>query len=195
VAACGASGAEWQGAVDAAAHELGGLDVVVHGAAPPQALRVADLDALSLPQWQRATADGLFATLSCMQASLPHLKEGGGTLVVLGPCAALVGAPGLVPLITLAEAQRTLVKSAARQWGTHGIRAHWLGLREAQYSDALRDARTPAVPELGPPPPALGRVPDAQTDAAALIALLAAPGARGLTGATINLDGGDWMVP
>jgi|GraSoiStandDraft_9_1057307.scaffolds.fasta_scaffold164928_2 NAD(P)-dependent dehydrogenase (short-subunit alcohol dehydrogenase family) len=190
-----ASRGEWDDAVQAATRDLGGLDLVVHAAAPAAAIRPADLDGLSLDEWQRATAGGLHATLCCLQAALPLLHSGGGTIVVLGPSASLIGVPGLVPLITLAEAQRTLVKSSARQWGVHGIRLHWLGLAATHYSEALRDARIPSVPELGPPPPALGRVPDIETDAAELIALLAGPGARGLTGATFNLDGGDWMVP
>ena len=192
--ACGASRADWQAAVDAAVRDLRGLDLVVHGTALP-ASQPADLDSLSLADWQQATSGALFETLCCLQAALPHLRERGGTIVVLGPSAALVGAPGLVPWITLAEAQRTLVKAAARQWGVHSIRLHWLGLGSALYGDALRDAHIPAVPELGPPPPALGRVPDAHADAAALVALLAGRGAASLTGATLNLDGGDWMVP
>jgi NAD(P)-dependent dehydrogenase (short-subunit alcohol dehydrogenase family) len=192
--ACGASRADWQAAVDAAVRDLGDLDLVVHGTALP-ASQPADLDSLSLADWQQATSGALFETLCCLQAALPHLRERGGTIVVLGPSAALVGAPGLVPWITLAEAQRTLVKAAARQWGVHSIRLHWLGLGSALYGDALRDAHIPAVPELGPPPPALGRVPDAHADAAALVALLAGRGAASLTGATLNLDGGDWMVP
>src|SRR5262249_31795428 len=93
---CGASRGEWEGAIDAATCELDGLDAVVHGTAPPAALRPADLDALSLSDWQRATARGLFETLSCLQASWSRLRKGGGTIVVFGPSTALVGAAGLV---------------------------------------------------------------------------------------------------
>jgi NAD(P)-dependent dehydrogenase (short-subunit alcohol dehydrogenase family) len=192
--ACGPSRADWQGAIDGAVRDLGGLDLLVHGTALPDR-QPQPLDALSLAEWQRATSGALFATLCCLQAALPHMSDRGGTIVVLGPSAALVGAPGLVPWITLAEAQRTLVKSAARQWGTRDVRLHWLGLAGAQFGGALRTARIPPVPELGPPPPALGRVPDAETDAAALLALLAGRAGAALTGATLNLDGGDWMVP
>ncbi|WP_280155450.1 SDR family oxidoreductase [Piscinibacter sp. XHJ-5] len=189
------SGDDWNAAMDAAVRDLGGLDLVVHAEAPAVATRSAEIDALSLAQWQQATSHSLYSTLCCLQAARRGLRAGGGTIIVLGPTAALVGAPGLVPLLTLVEAQRTLVKSAARQWGAQGIRLHWLGLAARHYSDALGEARIPPVPELGPPPPALGRVPDAETDAAELIALLAGAGARGITGAMINLDGGDWMVP
>ena len=173
------SGDDWNAAMDAAVRDLGGLDLVVHAAAP------RSRDALGGDRCAvaRAVAAGHQpgAVLRRCAACRPPggaLRAGGGTIVVLGPTAALVGAPGLVPLLTLAEAQRTLVKSAARQWGGHGIRLHWLGLAAPHYSEALSEARIPPVPELGPPPPALGRVPDVETDAAELIALLAGAGAR-----------------
>jgi NAD(P)-dependent dehydrogenase (short-subunit alcohol dehydrogenase family) len=121
------------------------------------------------------------------------MRASGGAIVVVGPSVALVGAPGLVPLVTLAEAQRTLVKSAARQWSAQGLRLNWIGVSGPLYSQTLRDARFPSVPELGPPPPALGRVPAIDAEVADVIGWLAC--ASGVTGATLNLDGGDWMVP
>jgi hypothetical protein len=38
-------------------------------------------------------------------------------------------------------------------------------------------------------------VPELQSDVADVIAWLGSEGARGITGASFNLDGGDWMVP
>jgi NAD(P)-dependent dehydrogenase (short-subunit alcohol dehydrogenase family) len=123
------------------------------------------------------------------------LHERGGSVVLVGPSTALVGAAGLVPLLTLAEGQRSLIKSAARQWGRHGMRLNWVGVAPRHYAPMLAEAPVPAVPELGPPPPALGRVPEPSTDVADVIAWLGSEGARGITGASFNLDGGDWMVP
>src|SRR5689334_4715455 len=62
-----ASRGEWQAAIEAAVRDLGGLELLVHGAAPIAATRPADLDALSLPEWQGATGAGLHATLCCLQ--------------------------------------------------------------------------------------------------------------------------------
>jgi NAD(P)-dependent dehydrogenase (short-subunit alcohol dehydrogenase family) len=97
--------------------------------------------------------------------------------------------------MTLAEAQRTLIKSAARQWGRHGMRLNWVGVSPAHYAAELGDAAFPQSPELGPPPPALGHLPEPEAEVADVIAWLAGDAARGVTGATFNLDGGDWMVP
>jgi NAD(P)-dependent dehydrogenase (short-subunit alcohol dehydrogenase family) len=177
------------------ARELGGADLVVHASASSQALAVRPFEALSRADWQTAVHDSFLATLFCLQAAHGVQREHGGVTVVVGPSTALVGAAGLVPLMTLAEAQRTLVKSAARQWGVLGMRLNWVGVSAAQYDPAPATASLPQTPELGPPPPALRRVPEAAADVADVIAWLGSDGARGITGATFNLDGGDWMVP
>jgi NAD(P)-dependent dehydrogenase (short-subunit alcohol dehydrogenase family) len=190
-----ASLAQIDDAMDAAVRDLGGLDVLVFACAPAASTSPAELSSFSAADWQAATHGGLLTTLRCLQAAFRHQRDRGGSVVVVGPSVSLVGAPGLVALITLAEAQRTLVKSAARQWGVRGIRLNWIGVAAAQYDASLSEARIPPVPELGPPPPALGRVPELETDVAEAIAWLTGGGARAVTGGTFNLDGGDWMVP
>lgn len=178
-----------------AARDIGGADLIVHAAADAEALAVRTVEALTPAQWQAAVHNSMLATLFCLQAAHTQQSERGGAVVVVGPSATLVGAAGLVPLMTLAEAQRTLVKSAARQWGKLGIRLNWVGVKPALYDQALTTAVLPQSPELGPPPPALGRVPQPQADVADVIAWLSTEGARAVTGASFNLDGGDWMVP
>jgi len=189
------SKAQAEAAFADAAREIGGADLIVHAAAGPSALAVRGLDTLSPEDWQAAVHQSFLATLFCLQGAHARQREGGGAVVVVGPSTALVGAAGLVPLMTLAEAQRTLIKSAARQWGKLGMRLNWVGVTAAQYDPALAEAALPQTPELGPPPPALGRVPDPQADIADVIAWLGSDGARAITGASFNLDGGDWMVP
>lgn len=178
-----------------AASELGGADLIVHASATPAALAARPVDALSPGDWDAAVHRSALATLFCLQAAHACQPAGAASVVVIGPSTALVGAARLVPLMTLAEAQRTLVKSAARQWGVRGMRLNWVGVAPAEYDPALAGAVLPPTPELGPPPPALQRVPEAQADVADVIAWLGSAGATAVTGATINLDGGDWMLP
>ena len=187
--------ADAEAALADAAREFGGIDLVVHAAALPAALEYRTLDALSADDWRSAVHRSMLSTLFCLQGTHRLLRERGGSVVIVGPSTALVGAAGLVPLLTLAEGQRSLVKSAARQWGRHAMRLNWVGVAPQHYAPMLTDAPVPMVPELGPPPPALGRVPELQADVADVIAWLGREGARGITGASFNLDGGDWMVP
>jgi len=189
------SKADAETAMADAAREADGADVVVHAAALPAALACRPLDGLSADDWRSAVHRSMLATLFCLQGAHRVLHERGGSVVLVGPSTALVGAAGLVPLLTLAEGQRSLMKSAARQWGRHGMRLNWVGVALRHYAPLLADAPIPPVPELGPPPPALGRVPEPTADVADVIAWLGSAGARGITGASFNLDGGDWMVP
>ncbi|MFL6697881.1 MAG: SDR family oxidoreductase [Vitreoscilla sp.] len=178
-----------------AAAELGEVDLVVHACADAAALASRPLEKLAAEDWQAAAHRGMLDSLYCLQAAHARLRDRGGAVVTVGPSASLVGTRGLVALMTLAEGQRTLIKSAARQWGRLGMRLNWVGVAGRHYAPALADAAWPGTPELGPPPPALGRVPEPPTDVADVIAWLGSDGARGVTGASFNLDGGDWMVP
>ena len=179
----------------AAAADLGGADLIVHAGADPQAITPRLLDAFSAADWRAAVHRSMLSSLFCLQAAHRLQQAGGGAVVLVGPSTALVGAASLVALMTVAEAQRSLMKSAARQWGRLGMRLNWVGVAARHYAPALANVALPPTPELGPPPPALGRTPEPQADVADVIAWLGSDGARGLTGASINLDGGDWMVP
>jgi NAD(P)-dependent dehydrogenase (short-subunit alcohol dehydrogenase family) len=184
-----------EAAIVDAARELGGADLIVHASATPPALVARTVDSISGEDWDAAVHRSALATLFCLQAAHACQRASGGAFVVIGPSTALVGAAQLVPLVTLAEAQRSLVKAAARQWGALGMRLNWVGIAPAQYDPALAEAALPQTPELGPPPPALRRVPEAQADVADVVAWLGSPGAGAVTGASLNLDGGDWMTP
>lgn len=183
-----------EAAFAAAVARSGPADLVVHAAAGTGALDTTALTTLDLDGFHRTADAPLRATLYTLQASERMMKERGGAIVVVGPALSLVGAKGLVALATSAEGQRALVKSAARQIGQHGIRVNWVAVADARYAAAL-DGKGPEVPELGPPPCALGHKPEFATEVAAVLGFLGSDAARGLTGATITLDGGEWMTP
>ena len=99
------------------------------------------------------------ACTSC-RASIASSTRRAGRRCSSGPSVALVGAAGLVPLITLAEAQRTLVKSAARQWGRHGMRLNWVGVGGAALRG--RAGRGRAAADAGARSAAAGARPRAR---------------------------------
>lgn len=66
-------------AIDEAARSLGGLDGLVNAAGIDL---VADIETMSLAQWDRVLAVNLTGPMLAMQAAYPHLKAaGGGTIV------------------------------------------------------------------------------------------------------------------
>jgi NAD(P)-dependent dehydrogenase (short-subunit alcohol dehydrogenase family) len=174
---------------------LGAAQLVVHSGTPAISFISCPLESLAYNKWSEAVHDAVKCTIYCLQAAHDHFEGRSGSIVVFGPVLSLVGAAGLVPLSTALEAQRSLVKSAARQWGRKGIRVNWVAIgAEGNYS-ALESAVIPQVPEFGLPPAPLGRIPDIGGDAADLIGFLGSDASRAVTGATLNIDGGNWMVP
>jgi len=180
-------------AFEAAVARVGIPDLVVHAAAARALRQPAKLAAMDEVEFQRADR-ALRATLYCLQAAHRQMAGRGGAIVVVGPAMSLVGARDFVPLVTASEGQRSLVKSAARQWGHLGISVNWLAAANERYAGEL-EGMAPEGPELGPPPCALGRRPGWAADIAPVVAFLGSAAGRSVTGASINLDGGDWMTP
>ena len=137
--------------------------------------------------WRAGVEAPLRRTLACFQGSYRCLRAGGGTLVLLVPSLALVGAAGLAPWATVAEGQRSLAKAAARAWGPHGIRVNCVAVAAALLAPGARFERP------GSPDAALAV---ADHDAvAAVVAGLSGERWRAVTGATVSADGGVWMTP
>lgn len=172
---------------------LGGIDAFVIAVGSAQSRQAQPLVMLSAEQWRLACLDPLRVSRHCLQAAWRVLDGHSANIVLLGPDLSLTGAPGLVALSALSEGQRGLMKSAARQWGEQGIRLNWLGIASTVFAAELADASLPQSPELGPPPPALGAAPALEGGVARSIAMLI--GSRDVTGASIPVDGGLWMVP
>ena len=181
-------------AIAKAVSTLGSIHHVVMSAVPARALQPGDIASMPYSTWSESSHAPIKAVLYGLQASATHLSSG-GTITLLGPTVSLVGAERLLPLCTAVEAQRSLLKSAARQWGARGIRLNWVAVASASFASELANQPLPQVPELGPPPPALKQNIDIETDLAPVVAFLGSEGARAMTGMTINIDGGDWMVP
>lgn len=182
-----------ESAFDQARTSLDGVDALVLAVGNAQSRQARPLADHSAEQWRATCLDPLRTSRHCLQAAWRVLAGRPASIVLLGPNLSLTGAPGLTALSVLSEGQRGLMKSAARQWGGQGIRLNWLGLGSAVFAAELADVRLPQSPEMGPPPPALGAVPEVAGGVARSIAMLI--GSSNVTGASIPVDGGLWMVP
>jgi NAD(P)-dependent dehydrogenase (short-subunit alcohol dehydrogenase family) len=186
-----ASRAEAAAAFAAARDAAGPLDAVVHAFVDPAALTSEQLAETAAADWDRRCEAMLRAALHCCQAAGQELSARGGRLVLVTPTIALTGAAGLVPYATAVEGMRAMAKSAARHWGERGITVNCV----APPVELMAPARAAAPAGLALTEPALGRDPDARTDVAPVVALLAADPAHFVTGATIPVDGGIVMAP
>jgi 3-oxoacyl-[acyl-carrier protein] reductase len=125
-------------------------------------------------------------TLQAAHASFSH--RGGGRIVLITTTAGVSGARHSVPLVAAIEGVRALAKSAARQWGEIGISVNCVAVplgvlapSHASHTDFL--------------PPAAISQDDPVDDVARAVEFLAGPGAHGISGATLVVDGGAAMAP
>jgi len=181
------SRAEAEQALAEATGALGPLDVVVHALVDPAALVAAPLTETDETSWDARCEAALRTALACAQASFVQLRDRGGRLVFVTPTVGLTGAAGLVPYVTAVEGIRALVKSAARQWGRHGITANCVAPPVALVAAGAEDPGIEA--------PALGRPPSTRRDVAPVVAMLAGDPGHFVTGSTVTVDGGLVMAP
>jgi NAD(P)-dependent dehydrogenase (short-subunit alcohol dehydrogenase family) len=179
-----------QAAFEEAVTTLGGLDAVVHARIDPELLTIRPLLSTSESNWEQGCESSLRTALFVLQTSHRHLREHGGRIVLITPTLSTSGAAGLVPLATAAEAIRALGKSAAKQWGRHGITVNSL----APGVEAVLDqADISVAPTISLGEPALPDY-DAHRDVGPVVSFLASEAAAHLTAATLRVDGGVWTA-
>ncbi len=183
--------AGWRQALVDAAEAAGGCDLVAICHLPPGA-RPAPLVDYDPSAWSRDCNKLIRRTLFSLQAAQPLMRARGGGIVGLGPSASLAGVGDCVALTTAIEGQRTLIKSAARQWSSSGIAVNWIAIEAEQLLPGLAglaglhrmdaSSRRLAPPRLG-------------AGVAAVAAMLASKSGRVLAGQTLAVDGAEWMMP
>ena len=135
-------------------------------------------------------SSGPMATLHCMQAAFPHLRERGGAIVNFGSNTAIEGAKGFGAYAMAKEGIRGLSRVAAREWGRFGIRVNVVcpfgGSPSATSFNAEHPKAAAAILRNTP----LGRMGDCETDIGRAVVALVSDDMDYVTGATLMVDGG-----
>jgi 3-oxoacyl-[acyl-carrier protein] reductase len=145
-------------------------------------------------RWEAACEAVLRSSVFACQASYPHLCERGGRIVFVIPTLAMTGMAGFVPYTAAAEGQHLLAKSAARQWGPEGILVNCVAPDPILFGIPPREGLEDADDPFGLTERALRRSGDAELDVGPAVVFLLGPSAHFVTGNTLVLDGGAWMV-
>ena len=170
------------------AAQFGGVDILVNNAG-----RVARKPAIDLPldEWQTVIAVNLTATFLCSRIAHPYMKaRGGGSIVNVASIMGLSG--GLFPNASYQAAKGgvvNLTRALALEWAADGIRVNAVaptyvntGMTQAIFSNPeMLDTVMRHTP--------LGRLPDAD-DVAAAILFLCSDSARSVTGIVLPVDSG-----
>jgi 3-oxoacyl-[acyl-carrier protein] reductase len=170
---------------------VGEADAYVHlgpWSEPPRLRSLVDLDD---PAFAEAFERPVLDLLRSLRDAYSHLRRPGGRVVVVVPTIGMAGAPGLAASAAAAEAQRVLVKAAARQWGADGVTINVVATDLAALAPGAPD-----LPSVSLSAPALGAA--AVTDLVAiarLVSTLVVGETTALTGVTLTADGGTWMAP
>jgi 3-oxoacyl-[acyl-carrier protein] reductase len=179
--------------LSACGDSLPALRAAVWAWAPPRATEPAPFESLDEAAWEEAAEQPIRQCLAFLQGSHAHFAGRPGAIVVLLPTLCLLGPPpGLVAWATAAEGQRTLTKSAARNWGHAGIRAHVVAVTADLLAGPAPVGSTRRRPGL--PPDALEE-PATMEEVARVVATITGPQFRAATGGTVAVDGGQWMAP
>ena len=134
------------------------------------------------------------SVLYALQASHTHMSARGGSIVVIGPSLSLAGAPQLVPLSTAIEGQRGLVKSSGAPVGQ--ARPH--GQLDRRGAARAVAAVRPRCRCRSSPIRCRSHSAGRSTSRREIVPVIEFLGSAGRTrddGATLMLDGGEWMVP
>jgi NAD(P)-dependent dehydrogenase (short-subunit alcohol dehydrogenase family) len=179
--------------VAASVAEFGGLHILVNNAqgyAPH-----TPLESVGDEQFDHVWRTGVKATLWAMQAAFPHLRQAGGRIVNIVSLAAERGDPGLGPYNATKLGILGLTRTAAREWGRHGILVNCIApaaLSRRGMDFAERDPQRYERMMAQRPIPRFG---DPLEDIAPIAVFLASEDSRYLTGHTLYADGGAHVAP
>ena len=181
--------------VEEAAGRFGRIDGLVANA---QTFRpVMALEAVTPADMDLLLDTGPKGTLWAMQAVFPYMRaQGWGRIVTMGSTAGLTGASGYGPYGASKEAIRSLTRTAAREWGRHGITVNCvcavsIAHRLPPGDDPDRAAAFEAVFKDQP----IARDGDAEADIAPVMTFLLSDACRYVTGQTVMVDGGALLRP
>jgi len=175
--------------IDRTVADLGRVDVLVNNAQAMHEHR--PLEELTDEEFDVFLVSGLKGTFWAMQAAFPHMKAaGGGRIINMVSLNALTGAPGLADYNATKGAVQALSRTAAREWGRHGILVNCIAPgASSKRGQEFLDRNPEAARRIAEERP-LGRLADPEVDLAPVAVFLASDDGHFVTGQTYFVDGG-----
>ena len=166
---------------------FGKIDMLVLNASVRKESRFTDM---SFEEWRVPLSISLDGSFHCIKACLPSMiAAGGGSIIALTGSNVLTGAVGKVHSSAAKSGLTGMIRALAREVGQHGIRANCvspgsINTTRPSHRSVRRDAK--------------GIVPlerwGESGEIAATVRFLCGPGASYITGQTLHVNGGQWML-
>lgn len=182
--------------------ELGTVHVLVNNAQgfgtakdPAPSTVYAGVEEVEVAFVTHSFRTGALASLWGMQAVFPHMKaQGWGKIINFSSTSGLLGTTGNAPYNMTKEAIRALSRTAANEWGQHGINVNVISptLRTGAF-EAWEVDRPEFVRALRESLP-MRRLGEPERDAGPLAVFLATHASDYMTGQTFMLNGGKVML-
>lgn len=187
IAGCAAdmtSSAACTDAIGEVAGKLGGIDIVVNSQGITVLKAAADL---SENDYRRVIDINLNSVFFCCQASYPHLRGNGGSIINIASLAGHRGWPLAAPYAASKHGVIAFTRTFATEWAAEKIRVN--SISPGFYRTELNKAMKPERVELATQRTPMGRFGSLPELAGAAI-YLASDDASYVTGADIAVDGG-----
>jgi citronellol/citronellal dehydrogenase len=164
----------------------GGLDLLVNNAGGQFFAPATDI---SLNGWRAVVELNLTAVFALTQAAYPYLSDRSGSVVNLSLSGVERGGMGMAHSIAARSGVLGLTRTLALEWARDGVRVNCIGpgtvLTHALSDEASDHVLGNLVQRATPM-----RQPTPVEDVAELVAYLASPAGRLMTGQLIQVDGG-----
>ncbi len=191
---------EVQRMVDQTIERFGQLDVLVNAAQSwtggSKAHQGSPVESIPEEWWDESFNTGARASWFCCKAAFPHMKDRGGKIINFASIMGMVGWPGAADYNSNKEAIRALTRTAAVEWGKHGINVNTISPSALTAANAIvGDGQDPEewIKERAAQLP-MRRVGDPEKDIGRTAVFLCSEDANYITGQTFMVDGGAHML-
>ncbi len=161
------------------------IDAVIYAAGTARVTPLLEIDAA---EWSLVLDVNLSGAFNVLQACAPHMPAG-GSFTLISSVDSRAPVAGLAHYSAGKAAAEALIRSAALELGSRGIRCNAVlpGVVRTPLMAPMLDR--PGVTEAFVEQTPLGRIGKGE-DIAAVVAFLASPSARWVTGVSLPVDGG-----
>jgi acetoacetyl-CoA reductase/3-oxoacyl-[acyl-carrier protein] reductase len=170
---------------------FGPVDILFNNVGQSGRERAAHFHESQEEVWRFVLEVSLFTAMRMSRLVVPAMRERGGRIVNMSSDAALVGDAGLADYAAAKMGIIGFTRSLARELAPHGVTVN--AVAPGAIRTRAHDRLTPAVIERIKETTPAGFIAEPE-DVAGCVAFLASEDARYVTGQTLLIDGGRWMI-